>query len=131
MSGFLSVLVTVVFFSHLLSIVSSEDLNCEMTNPTTATTDHEDHRSHDEETPLLANESAYPDSSSEGSSEGSDDEPQERAPSWYIWRVLWLLAGLLIVALFVKGWVDADGDVEASLPIPCLAQQMRRIIDRS
>lgn len=52
--------------------------------------------------------------SGHGSEPASEDEPKpERRPlSWYIWRLFWLLIAAFILAVFIKGWVDAGGDVE-------------------
>ncbi|KAH6655196.1 mitochondrial carrier domain-containing protein [Truncatella angustata] len=44
-------------------------------------------------------------------------EPQprkERTKRWYIWRAFWVVLGALVLALFIKGWVDA-GDTNFDL----------------
>lgn len=38
-------------------------------------------------------------------------EPQprpQRTKSWYIWRAFWFILVVLVLALFIKGWVDSD-----------------------
>jgi hypothetical protein len=70
----------------------------------------EGQRTYTEETPLLVDESA----SSILDSETQDKEAIKRPLSWYVWTVTWVLGCALILALFVKAWLDADGDVEAS-----------------
>lgn len=63
-----------------------------------------------EETPLLS------DHQSEEHPEvnGPEPEPERRKASWYIWRVLWVIVAGLILAAFIKGWIDAGGDVDVS-----------------
>ncbi|KAH8652056.1 mitochondrial carrier domain-containing protein [Xylariales sp. PMI_506] len=41
-------------------------------------------------------------------------ESPVRTKSWYIWRAFWLILAALLLALFIKGWVDAD-DVQFDL----------------
>lgn len=69
-----------------------------------------------EQTPLLASQ--------------ADDEPRDqhedaalleppqaetrRSKSWWFWRVLWAVLAVLLLAVFIKGWVDAK-DVDVSL----------------
>lgn len=63
---------------------------------------------HDENTPLLAGEQ----------SEQPRLEPQEndkKPTSWYLWRIFWAILAALVLAVFIKGWVDADGDVNVSI----------------
>lgn len=59
-----------------------------------------------EETPLLSGHS--PDHEEE------EDViiPEQRKRSWYIWRGLWVIAGALVLAFFIKGLVDSHGDVK-------------------
>lgn len=33
---------------------------------------------------------------------------QPRTKWWYVWRVFWAVLGALVLALFIKGWIDAD-----------------------
>lgn len=33
---------------------------------------------------------------------------QQRTKWWYIWRVFCVVLGILVLALFIKGWVDSD-----------------------
>ncbi|KAI9052199.1 hypothetical protein LZ554_003558 [Drepanopeziza brunnea f. sp. 'monogermtubi'] len=46
----------------------------------------------------------------------SEDEPEPGSGhghvSWWLWRGFWLVIGALILAVFIKGWVDAGGDVK-------------------
>lgn len=35
-----------------------------------------------------------------------------RTTSWWVWRGFWVIVAALVLALFIKGWVDAGGDVE-------------------
>ncbi|KAL5092352.1 hypothetical protein Trisim1_001608 [Trichoderma cf. simile WF8] len=63
---------------------------------------------HDENTPLLVGEQ----------SEQPRLEPQKndkKPTSWYLWRIFWVILAALVLAVFIKGWVDADGDVNFDL----------------
>ncbi|KAG8792099.1 hypothetical protein FRC12_007210 [Ceratobasidium sp. 428] len=60
----------------------------------------------DERAPLLPPPS--------GDGEAPDVEQKPRTWGWYAWRVFWALFGILVLALFIKGWIDAD-DVEFDL----------------
>ena len=44
--------------------------------------------------------------------QGAVSEPKTR--SWYAWRAFWTLLGAGVLFLFIKGWVDAGGDVDVS-----------------
>jgi len=59
----------------------------------------------DEETPLLNEELT-----------GEEQEPDPKKPeptplSWWLWRVVWFLVAALVLAVFIKGWIDAGSDV--------------------
>lgn len=41
-------------------------------------------------------------------------EPQTRNTSWYIWRIFWSILAIAALALFIKGWIDAGGDVDVN-----------------
>ncbi|EFX03598.1 mitochondrial substrate carrier protein [Grosmannia clavigera kw1407] len=65
-----------------------------------------------EETPLLRADT--------GADAATEDEGRkediERTPArWYVWRALWAVAAAVVVALFVKGWINAGGDVDFDL----------------
>ncbi|KAF3023169.1 hypothetical protein E8E14_014140 [Neopestalotiopsis sp. 37M] len=34
--------------------------------------------------------------------------PQPRTKGWWAWRIFWFLVAALVLALFIKGWIDAD-----------------------
>jgi hypothetical protein len=47
-----------------------------------------------------------------------DQKGQERKnASWYLWRVFWVIVAALILAFFIKGWIDAGGDVDVGVLI--------------
>lgn len=48
----------------------------------------------------------------------------KRTKSWWFWRILWTVLAALVLAFFIKGWIDAD-DVEVSL------EQITRRIHKS
>jgi hypothetical protein len=33
---------------------------------------------------------------------------QPRTKSWYIWRLFWFVVVALVLAFFIKGWIEAD-----------------------
>lgn len=68
-----------------------------------------------ETTPLLASQAE------EGENQHEEaqllEPPQseaKRTKSWWFWRILWTVLAILVLAVFIKGWIDAD-DVEVSL----------------
>lgn len=65
-----------------------------------------------EQTPLLGDHQA--DVSNQESDQNAKDVPEKKPPSWYIWRIFWAIVAALILALFIKGWIDAGGDVDVS-----------------
>lgn len=42
------------------------------------------------------------------------ESPRQRTKSWWFWRILWTVLGALVLAVFIKGWVDAK-DVDFDL----------------
>lgn len=70
-----------------------------------------------EQTPLLASRAE----------EGRDEHEEaallepprneaRRTKSWWFWRILWAVLAALLLAVFIKGWVDArDVDVSSLL----------------
>lgn len=69
-------------------------------------------RIQDEEAPLLEDESA----SLGHYSTVASESPAKHATSWYIWRIVWTLVAILILTVFVKGWIDAGRDVQVRIP---------------
>ncbi|KAG9242653.1 mitochondrial carrier domain-containing protein [Calycina marina] len=63
----------------------------------------------DEETPLLG--------SQDSTEVETDDEVEvkRRPTSWWVWRGLWVIIATSVLALFIKGWVDAGGDIDFDL----------------
>jgi hypothetical protein len=63
----------------------------------------------DEETPLL----------NEGLTEQEGEaDPKELEPSrvgWWAWRIFWTIVAALVLAVFIKGWIDAGSDVNVCL----------------
>lgn len=60
-----------------------------------------------ESTPLLVGEQSR-------QSHPDQQENKKRSARWYLWRAFWLIAAALVLAVFIKGWIDADGDVNVS-----------------
>ncbi|KAF3762695.1 mitochondrial carrier [Cryphonectria parasitica EP155] len=72
-----------------------------------------------EETPLLASQA---DEDRDEHQEAALLEPPQnetrRTKSWWFWRILWAVVAALILAVFIKGWVDAkdvDFDLKGAL----------------
>lgn len=71
----------------------------------------------DERAPLLANESSRRDVETQSvNDEAEPDKPAAVARNWqwYAWRGFWAVLAILVVAVFIKGWVDSE-DVDVSL----------------
>lgn len=67
-----------------------------------------------EETPLLA--AAHDEGRDEHEQAELLEPPQsesKRTRSWWFWRILWTVLGALVLAVFIKGWIDAK-DVDVS-----------------
>lgn len=64
-----------------------------------------------EQTPLLGDHQSG--QQGEADREGEDEvEKRSRLTSWWLWRGFWVIIASLVLAVFVKGWIDAGGDVE-------------------
>ena len=73
-----------------------------------------------EDTPLLG------DHLSEEEPDATDqkEEPEPKRATWYIWRAFWFVAGALVLAVFIKGWIDAGSDVNVGYPRPPLSLRL-------
>jgi len=77
--------------------------------------DAESQTSAHEQTPLLVDRPVEQDPEPE--SEPEEDPKDVREPkrlSWYVWRVFWTLLAVLVLVVFIKGWIDAGSDVNVS-----------------
>ncbi|PON22278.1 hypothetical protein TGAM01_v208761 [Trichoderma gamsii] len=70
--------------------------------------DVETQTGHTESTPLLVGEQS-------SQSHPEQQEDQKRSASWYLWRIFWVVAVAIVLVVFIKGWIDADGDVNFDL----------------
>jgi uncharacterized membrane protein YraQ (UPF0718 family) len=74
----------------------------------------------DERAPLLANESSRHDAEAQPvDNEAEPDKPAVVARNWqwYAWRGFWAVLIILVLAVFIKGWVNSeDVDVSSLLP---------------
>ncbi|KAH7380559.1 mitochondrial carrier domain-containing protein [Phaeosphaeria sp. MPI-PUGE-AT-0046c] len=70
----------------------------------------EPHGQADERAPLLANDTVQYDATTPQEEEEATLEPAKpSSKTWrYAWRAFWCLIALLIIAVFVKGWIEAD-----------------------
>ena len=64
--------------------------------------DPEAHVRSDEQTPLLADQ--HPDTEHPE----TEPTPEKRPKSWYAWRIFWAVLAIVILAVFIKGWIDSD-----------------------
>jgi hypothetical protein len=65
-----------------------------------------------EETPLLAERRPSSEGEEELDDEGEEEPKKTSHVSWYAWRIFWVVIVGLLLAVFIKGWVDAGGDVQ-------------------
>ncbi|CAK7225119.1 hypothetical protein SCUCBS95973_005751 [Sporothrix curviconia] len=88
-------------------------------------------RAADEETPLLGPAGNAPvradngdrasivkpddDDNDNDNGEVADSQQPPRRASWYVWRAAWTLLAAFVLGIFVKGWIDAGGDVQFDL----------------
>lgn len=61
-----------------------------------------------EQTPLL-------DDDQQSSQQTVDDAPELKQARYHVWRIFWAIIAVLILAAFIKGWIDAGGDVQVSV----------------
>lgn len=71
---------------------------------------------HDEETPLLHGEVS-------NQQQVNQLEPEKKPHSWFLWRILWAVVAVVILTVFIKGWIDAGSDVDVGF-------MLRRTHDR-
>ncbi|KAG0650840.1 hypothetical protein D0Z07_2282 [Hyphodiscus hymeniophilus] len=72
----------------------------------------------DEQTPLLDGQSGDLDADQQSlqSVENVEEGPvKKKKLSWYIWRIFWAVVVILVLAFFIKGWIDAGADVDFDL----------------
>lgn len=62
---------------------------------------------YDEESPLLGEEVNEGEAAAE-----PETHAKGRRAGWYIKVVIWIIIAAAIAAVFIKGWVDAGGDVK-------------------
>jgi hypothetical protein len=65
--------------------------------------DVETQTSHNENTPLLVGEQS-------GQSLPDRQESERKSTGWYLWRIFLIIVVALVLAVFIKAWVDADGE---------------------
>lgn len=64
--------------------------------------DPEAHVRSDEQTPLLADQhpgTGHPE---------AEPTPETRPKSWYAWRIFWAVLAIVVLTVFIKGWIDSD-----------------------
>lgn len=68
-----------------------------------------------EETPLLASQiNQGRDEHEEAALLEPPQNESKRTRSWWFWRILWAVLAALLLAVFIKGWIDAE-DVDVSV----------------
>ncbi|KUJ08750.1 mitochondrial carrier [Mollisia scopiformis] len=78
--------------------------------------DAENQTNVNEETPLLPEQQQQQQQQQQldqQSNEEDDEEPKRTSQtSWYLWRIFWFIVAALVLAVFIKGWIDAGGDFD-------------------
>jgi len=69
-----------------------------------------------EQTPLLADQPS-PEIHEADNEPEAEPTPEKRPKSWYAWRIFWAVLAIVVLAVFIKGWIDAD-ETEVRLPSP-------------
>ncbi|KAF5026998.1 hypothetical protein F66182_872 [Fusarium sp. NRRL 66182] len=60
-----------------------------------------------EQTPLLADQPQR-DGGEDESQPDAEPTLETRPRSWYAWRIFWAVLAIAVLAVFIKGWIDAD-----------------------
>jgi hypothetical protein len=71
-----------------------------------------------EQTPLLADQPQ--DSTRDEADNEAEPEPtpEKRPKRWYAWRIFWAVLVIIILAVFIKGWVDSDSKEVSNRGLP-------------
>jgi hypothetical protein len=70
----------------------------------------------DERAPLLGPEAVRRDVEAIERDDASEEPSKAASKKWYyVWRGVLILLAILVVAVFIKGWTEAD-DVDVSIP---------------
>lgn len=63
----------------------------------------------DEQTPLLRDQHIETEQAGNTESEiVPAPTPEKRTRSWYAWRIFWTILVIVVLAVFIKGWIDSD-----------------------
>jgi hypothetical protein len=66
--------------------------------------------------PLLGDREHSEHREQQGHQEHEEHQERRTKPlSWYLWRMFWTVVATVCLAVFVKGWIDAGGDVDFDL----------------
>lgn len=77
------------------------------------------HQTSTEQSPLLGHPSpALEEDARSEASEAPPPENAKRPKSWYAWRIFWAVVVAIVIAVFVKGWIDADNTNVCNLDFP-------------
>ncbi|RYP34108.1 hypothetical protein DL767_004443 [Monosporascus sp. MG133] len=63
-------------------------------------------REEHEQTPLLEGQEMLPDEHEQAAL--LESPPEKRTRSWWLRRIFWAVVAAVILAVFIKGWIDAD-----------------------
>lgn len=66
--------------------------------------DAENQIDNNEQTPLLNDH--------QSDQQPDEDSHERKQASWYAWRIFWGIVAILILVVFIKGWIDAGADVD-------------------
>lgn len=64
-----------------------------------------------EQTPLIEEQSPVAPPAADDADD-ADESTVRRSPTWYLWRLFWAIAAVLVITAFATAWIEAGGDVE-------------------
>jgi len=67
-----------------------------------------------EETPLLVDQQIDQNLDQNGLETPGHKKLESKNFTWYLWRLIWILVAALVLGVFIKGWINAGGDVDVS-----------------
>ncbi|EMR62517.1 putative mitochondrial carrier protein [Eutypa lata UCREL1] len=75
---------------------------------TSETEEQQQHEQQHEQTPLLEEQEPPPRDEHEEAALLEPPAPGKRTWGWWAWRAFWTILVAVILAVFIKGWIDAD-----------------------
>ena len=66
--------------------------------------DTENQTSISEQTPLLDDQ--------QSNKQLDENVREDRQVSWYAWRIFWVIFAVIVLVIFIKGWIDAGSEID-------------------